>query len=60
MYAVLGAALLACALATVVFVYERIVNYKDPKQKNALDDPEIAHLTVDVKQDNVTDEGGAS
>ena len=58
MYGVLGASFLACALATIVYIYHRVVNYKDPKLKNALDDPEIAFLTHDNESKN-EDVGGA-
>ena len=60
MYAILGASFLACALATIVYVYERVTGFKDPKQKNALDDPEIAFLKQhDDGSPEIEDLGGA-
>ena len=59
MYAILGASFLACALATIVYVYERVVGYKDPKEKDVLDDPEIAFLTHDREDAEKADMGGA-
>ena len=47
MYAALGASFLACSLGTVVYVYERIINYKDPKEKTVFDEnPDLAILSL--------------
>ena len=47
MFASLGASFLACALGTIVYVYERIANYKDPKEKTVFDDnPDLAILSL--------------
>ena len=45
MYMILGIAFLACVLATVVYVIERIRNYTPPKEKDFFDDnPDLAIL----------------
>ena len=45
LYAALGASFMACALSTIVYVYERIKNYKDPKEKTVFDEnPDLAIL----------------
>ena len=45
MYAALGASFLACIFATVVYVYERIVKFKDYREKTVFDEnPELAIL----------------
>ena len=61
MYAALGASFLACTLATIVYVFERIINYKDRSEKTVFDDnPDLAILaltqegiadTAEVKKD---------
>ena len=57
MYVALGASFLACTLATVVYVYDRIVNYKDPRKKTLLDDnPDLAFLTI--SEEDFLDAGG--
>jgi len=50
MYGMLGLSFVSCALATIVYVYERIVNFKDPKERDILDDPELGFMkeTVDI------------
>jgi len=59
MYAALGVAFLACTLSTIVYVYEKIVNFKDPKQKKVFDDPEIAFMAGDEDADVEAKVGGA-
>ena len=45
MYVALGASFLACVPATIVYVYDRIVNFKDPKEKTVFDEnPDLAIL----------------
>ena len=47
MYAVMGVSFLACAMATVVYVVERIQNYVDPKSKTVFDEnPDLAILAL--------------
>jgi len=55
---ILGLSFLACALATVVYVYERIVNYKDPEDRSFIDEPELSILGL-TEEDITKDEGGA-
>ena len=57
-YGILGVAFLACALGTVVFVIERILNFKAPGDKDVFDEnPDLAILAFsDYKHDK---EGGA-
>jgi len=58
MYLFLSVSFLACCLATIVYVIERLQNYSPPKDKaeDALDNPELAFLTKgDEKK-----EGGAA
>ncbi|MCL2366497.1 MAG: TRAP transporter small permease [Oscillospiraceae bacterium] len=43
---VLGASFLACALGTVVYVYERIVKFKAPNEKDVFDDPELSFMAL--------------
>ena len=58
MFAALGASFLACALGTVVYVYERIINFKDPKEKTVYDDnPDLAILAL--SEDDNSNAGGA-
>ena len=47
MYAVMGVSFLACAMATIVYVVERIKNYVDPKSKTVFDEnPDLAILAL--------------
>ena len=62
MFLALGASFFACALATIVFVYERIVNFKDPGEKTLFDDnPDLAilALSADDGEDGNIGKGGA-
>ena len=58
-YLILGIAFLACALSTIIYVYERIVNFKSAKDKTLLDDnPDLAILGVtedDLIESEVTE-----
>ena len=57
MYVILGASFLACVPATVVYVYERIVNFKDKSEKTAFDEnPDLAILAF--TEDDYVDAGG--
>ena len=57
MYAALGASFIACALGTPVYIYERLKNYKDPKEKTIYDDnPDLAILSL--SDDGDFSEGG--
>ena len=45
MYVALGASFFACVPATFIYVYERIANFKDPKEKTVFDEnPDLAIL----------------
>ena len=45
LYGALGSSFLACIPATIVYVYERIVNYKDRSEKTVFDEnPDLAIL----------------
>ena len=58
MYAALGASFLACSLGTVVYVYERLINYKDPKEKTVFDEaPDLAILAL--SENDSAEAGGA-
>ena len=58
LYAALGASFIACALGTVAYIYERIINYKDPKEKTVFDEnPDLAILAFSDAVD--PDTGGA-
>ena len=59
MYAILGVSFLACTLASITYVLERIAKFKDPKQKNVLDDPEIAFLVEADEAGEEKQTGGA-
>ena len=56
-YGVLGASFFASALATIVYVYERVTNFKSPKDKNIFDAPDLAFLAL--AEDGGRKEGGA-
>lgn len=56
MYMVLAISFLACAMATVVFVIERIKNFKPPGEVDILDNPELAVILGTDKEDKK--EGG--
>jgi len=52
-YLILGISFLACALSTIAYVYERLINFKDPSEKTIFDEaPELASMTLtkDVEQ----------
>jgi TRAP-type C4-dicarboxylate transport system permease small subunit len=58
MYAALGASFLACIPATIVYVDDRIVNFKDPKKKTVFDEnPDLAILAF--ADEDHTETGGA-
>jgi len=58
LYTALGASFVACALGTIVYVYERIINFKDPKEKTVFDDnPDLAILAFTDAGEQ--DSGGA-
>ena len=58
LYASLGASFIACALATIVYLYERITNFKDPREKTVFDEnPDLAILAL--SEDDTADTGGA-
>ena len=47
LYAALGASFLACSLGTIIYVYERFINYRDPKEKTVFDEnPDLAILAL--------------
>ena len=55
MYLALGISFLACSLATVVYVYERVTNYKNPKEKTLFEqNPEF--LILGLSDDSNPDE----
>ena len=57
MYVALGASFLACIPATIVYVYDRIINYKDPAEKTVFDEnPDLAILAFG--EDDKTEAGG--
>ena len=57
MYVALGASFFACVPATIVYVYERIINFKDPGEKTVLDEnPDLAILSI--TEDDLADAGG--
>ena len=57
MYGALGASFLACIPATIVYVNDRIANYKGSGEKSVLDEnPDLAILAL--AGDDVTDKGG--
>ena len=54
MYAALGASFLACVPAVIVYIYERIINFKSHKEKTVFDDnPDLAILAFSG-DDNVS------
>ena len=55
---ILGVSFLACALATVIYVYERVANYKAPEDRSFIDEPELSILGL-TEDDIKNDEGGA-
>jgi TRAP-type C4-dicarboxylate transport system permease small subunit len=59
MYGILGLSFIANALATIVYVYERIVNFKDPKERDVLDDPELAFIKAQDESEEKEKLGGA-
>jgi TRAP-type C4-dicarboxylate transport system permease small subunit len=59
LYAVLGVAFLASALATVAYVIERVKNFTPPKDKNVFDEnPDLAILAL-ADEGNTIEEGAA-
>jgi TRAP-type C4-dicarboxylate transport system permease small subunit len=59
MYGILGLSFVSNALATIVYIYERVKNFKDPKERSVLDDPEIAFMKAHDETDEKEKLGGA-
>jgi len=58
MYLALGASFCACTLATIVYVYDRIINFKDPREKTVFDEnPDLAFM--ELSKDDLADAGGS-
>ena len=55
MYGALGASFLACTPAVIVYVYDRIVNFKDRNEKTVFDDnPDLAILAYSENENTGT------
>jgi TRAP-type C4-dicarboxylate transport system permease small subunit len=48
-YCILGISMLACTLGTIVYVYEKLVGYKDPSEKTFIDEPELSILGLSTQ-----------
>ena len=58
-YLALGASFLACALGTIAYVYDRIVNFKSKDEKTIFDDnPDLAILALTDDEDTNIVGGG--